>query len=59
LYSNTGVACSILHIIAVFAFAILKLSIVATKYNPNIAVYDEVKQHLTPDDALNMDEIGF
>ena len=40
LYSGTGVSFSILHVIAVICFAVLKLYFVFTGNNPDIAVFD-------------------
>ena len=54
-----GVLCSIIHFMLVFAFAILKLSFVATQHSPSISVFDEIHQHETQEDGIDIDEIGF
>jgi hypothetical protein len=41
IYSFCGVGCSIVHIILVISFAILKLGFVVTKFNPGVSVFDE------------------
>jgi hypothetical protein len=43
LHSYSGVGCSILHFIAIFIFACLKLSFVITKFNPQVSVFDEAE----------------
>jgi hypothetical protein len=44
-----------------FAFVLLKLGIVITKYNPDVSVFDEVGEHQTEDDSITFDdaEVGF
>ena len=43
----------------VFSFAMIKLSFVATKHSPTISVFDEIDQHKTQEDGIDLDEIDF
>jgi hypothetical protein len=43
LHSYCGVGCSILHLTAIFIFACIKLSFVATKHNPGVSVFTEAE----------------
>jgi hypothetical protein len=59
LYSFCGVGCSIIHLIAIFVFACLKLSFVVIKFNPAISVFKEPFQYETEDKALDMKKLKF
>jgi uncharacterized membrane protein len=55
IYSFCGVGCSIIHIILVILFAILKLTFVVTKFNPAVSVFEKAEQHQTEEEGINLD----
>jgi hypothetical protein len=59
LHSNCGVACSLFHTVIILIFACLKLTFVASKYNPSVAVFEEGDQHQTKAEAIDMNAINF
>ena len=59
LNSIFGVSFSLVHLLALIAFGSLKLTIVITKYNPDVSVFDEAEQHGTKEEGMNLDDINF
>jgi hypothetical protein len=55
----TGISFSIIHGIAFFLFACLNLTFVFIKHNPDVSVFDEADQHMTEEDGIRLNEVGF
>jgi hypothetical protein len=54
-----GSTAAILQIIALLAFAVIRLYLVFWKPNPDISVFEEVDKHQEDADAIDLNEINF
>ena len=59
LHSYTGISCSLIHLLILFSFGILKLVFVLIRHNPNVSVFDEANRHQTEEEAIDLDKNGF
>jgi hypothetical protein len=49
----------VIHLLALFAFGVLKLTFVAIRWNPEVSVFDEAGQHVTEEEGINLKKIKF
>lgn len=59
LHTCMGSTAAILQIIALLAFAVIRLYLVFWKPNPDISVFEEVDKHQEDADAIDLNEINF
>ena len=54
-----GLSCSMIHLILIIFFAMMKFAFIVIKHNPSISEFDEIDQHLTEEEGIDLEKINF